>query len=135
MAGKILTEHFNLENFFKIDVYLKNNGYEAMYSYLSQEGEGRESQEEFTKKYEEYEAKGNQLVEYTLFPPIAGADGAVIVKVNMRFGKDMPPNIVSGVSRIDLVEEKGNLRIKEMHVPILPPELFMVPGSHPGGDY
>ena len=35
MADKILTEHFSLENFFKIDVYLKNEGYEAVKKALS----------------------------------------------------------------------------------------------------
>ena len=35
MADKILTEHFSLENFFKIDVYLENKGYEAVKKALS----------------------------------------------------------------------------------------------------
>ena len=35
MAEKILTEHFGLENFFKIDVYLENKGYEAVKKALS----------------------------------------------------------------------------------------------------
>jgi NADH-quinone oxidoreductase subunit F len=35
VAVKILTEHFDLENFFKIDVYLKNKGYEAVKKALS----------------------------------------------------------------------------------------------------
>ena len=29
MEDKILTKHFGLENLFKIDVYLKNEGYAA----------------------------------------------------------------------------------------------------------
>jgi NADH-quinone oxidoreductase subunit F len=35
VADKILTEHFSLKNFFKIDVYLKNKGYEAVKKALS----------------------------------------------------------------------------------------------------
>jgi NADH-quinone oxidoreductase subunit F len=35
VAEKILTEHFGLENFFKIDVYLENKGYEAVKKALS----------------------------------------------------------------------------------------------------
>ena len=35
MADKILTKHFGLENFFKIDVYLKNKGYAAVKKALS----------------------------------------------------------------------------------------------------
>lgn len=35
MAEKILTEHFGLGNFFKIDVYLENKGYEAVKKALS----------------------------------------------------------------------------------------------------
>jgi NADH-quinone oxidoreductase subunit F len=35
VADKILTEHFGLENLFKIDVYLKNKGYEAVKKALS----------------------------------------------------------------------------------------------------
>jgi NADH-quinone oxidoreductase subunit F len=36
VAEKILTEHFGLENLFKIDVYLKNKGYEAVKKALTE---------------------------------------------------------------------------------------------------
>ncbi|UCE42586.1 MAG: NADH-quinone oxidoreductase subunit NuoF [Candidatus Aminicenantes bacterium] len=36
MADKILTEHFGLENLFKIGVYMKNKGYEAVKKVLSE---------------------------------------------------------------------------------------------------
>ena len=113
----------------------QNKDYETMYELLSQEGKVKESKGEFIKRYEEYEAKGGQLVEYTLFPPIAGGDGAVIVRVNVELDKDVPPDIISGVNRFNVVEEGENWRIKSIRFPISPPELLTLPDSHPGGDY
>jgi len=110
----------------------QSKDYKAMYELLSQSGKVEESKEEFIKRYEGYEAKGGQLVEYTLFPPIAGGDEVVIVRVNMRFNKDIPNEIISGVNRFDMAEEEGNWRIKEMRVPIQPPPLYTLPNSHPG---
>ena len=113
----------------------QNKDYGAMYELLSQEGEAKESKAAFIKRYEGYEAKGGGLDEYTLFPPIAAGDGAVIVRVNLRFDKDVPPEVISGVNRFDVIEEGGNWGIKGMRVPIQPPELFTFPSSHPSGDF
>ena len=74
----------------------------------------KESKEEFIKRYEGYEAKGGQLIEHTLFPPITDEDGTVIVKVNMRFIKDLPLDVISGVNRFDVIEEGGSWMIKRL---------------------
>ena len=91
----------------------QNKDYEAMYELLSQEGKVKESKEEFIKRYEGYKTKGGQLVEYTLFPLIAGGDRVVIVRVNMRYSKNVLPDIVSGVNRFDMFKEKGDWRIRD----------------------
>lgn len=108
----------------------QNKDYETMYDCLSQES--RETKDDFVKRYKGYEAKGGQLAEYTLFPPIAGGDGAVIVRVSLRFSTDVLPEIVSGVNRFDVVEEEGNWGVKKMRVPTLPSPLLGLPSSHPG---
>lgn len=111
----------------------KNRKYEDMYQCMSHDGEP--SNEEFIKRYEEYEKKGIELISYKFFPPIKGGEKErQTFKAKLRFKKEILPEITSGIYNIEMVNKNGDWKIESIKKPTPPPsDILKKPtSSHPG---
>lgn len=104
-----------------------NGEYKAMYQALSKEGMGKMEKDKFIKTY-----KDSRVTECSIKDTTTKED-SILVKANLRFQKDTPPRIVSGLYTFNMVRDEVNWKIKYFLPPIKAPAVKTLPGgSHPG---
>ncbi len=109
-----------------------NRQYEAMYQALSKKGMGKMDKNKFIKTYKGYEAEGGRLVEYT-FEDVVTKEDNVLVKVKLKFQKEIPPRIISGSHTFHMERDESIWKIRYMMPPIKAPVPLTLPGgSRPG---
>ena len=60
-------------------------------------------------------------------------EDAVLVKAGLKFKKEIPPRIVTGVHNFNMEMDEGSWKIKYIMPPVKSPAVKTLPGgSHPG---
>jgi hypothetical protein len=104
-----------------------NGEYGAMYQTLSKEGMGKMEKDKFIKTY-----KDSRVTECSIKDTTTKED-SILVKANLKFQKEIPPRIVSGLYTFNMIRDKQNWKIKYFLPPIKAPAMKTLPGgSHPG---
>jgi hypothetical protein len=104
-----------------------NGQHEIMYQALSKKGMGKMEKDKFIKTYKDSKVTECSIKDTTT------KEGSILVKANLRFQKDIPPRIVSGLYTFNMVRDEDNWKIKYFLPPIKAPDVKTLPGgSHPG---
>jgi len=114
-----------LEIFFKAWI---NRNYADMCQYIYNYDEKKK--EEFIRQHKDYEKKGVKLVNYKIFPPLLYKHNkGKTYKVNLKFNKDLLPEITSGVYSFEMTEKGANWKIEAIQKPANPPDFTKTPFS------
>jgi hypothetical protein len=112
--------------------------YDAMHALLSIQGMGKQEKDKFSQVYGNYANKGGTLTSYTVDPTATvnqQNNNDIIVKVDLKFVKEIKPRIVQGTHTFVIVKDEGVWKIKYVIPPIAPPKLEQqrpAGGSKPG---
>lgn len=112
----------------------KRNDLDAMFRVLCQTGLGKDGKENFKNRFGSCRQAGGNLAGYSL-QTISQQGNAVIVKALLRFQKELPPRMISGLHTFAIVKELGEWRINYILPPLPPPRLDQIRrsgGSRPG---
>jgi hypothetical protein len=107
--------------------------YEVMYQALSKQAAGKMPEKKFADTYGKDRATSARLIQCTPKGPAVETGNTVAVKANLKFDKEIPPRMVSGVHTFNLVREGHAWKIDYIVSPLKVPSSFTSPGgSHPG---
>lgn len=110
-----------------------HEGYEAMYKVVSKSGLGKKGQAKFAAEFHAYAKKGGRLDRFRV-NQVVTCQNQVLVKVDLRFKKEIPPRIVNGVHSFHTGKGEDGWKIEYIMPPMAPPALAPISGgAHPGG--
>lgn len=101
----------------------KSTNFRAMYSLLSSVLKEKIQLKDFLKDRQKEKNFGASLASFTLSANSSSQKDNIIIKSNLTFKKDFPPEISSGIYKFFLVKEKRAWKIDKIRPPIKPPKL------------